>query len=109
MPLSRISRRMPAMQADSLRPTWASNRFLAEPAKGMWRDVFLALSVAGGSRAGVLLDSTHLKAHHSAAGGKVSAGPTDRFAQSSVALAMPSFDHGAKCGSAFLGHRLLQL
>jgi len=36
----------------------------------VWRDVFEALAAAGGPPAEVLIDSTHVKAHRSAAGGK---------------------------------------
>jgi len=46
------------------------NRFVRWAAKGVWRAVFEALAAAGGPPAEVLLDSTHVKAHRCAAGGK---------------------------------------
>jgi transposase len=46
------------------------NRFVRWSAKGVWRDVFVTLAAAGGPPAEVLIDSTHMKAHRSAAGGK---------------------------------------
>ena len=46
------------------------NRNVRWAAKGIWRDVFEALAAAGGPPAEVLIDSTHVKAHRSAAGGK---------------------------------------
>ena len=46
------------------------NRFVRWAAAGVWVDVFQALTAAGGPAADLLLDSTHVKAHRSAAGGK---------------------------------------
>lgn len=46
------------------------NRFVRWAAKGVWQDVFVALAAAGGPPAEVLIDSTHMKAHRSAGGGK---------------------------------------
>ena len=46
------------------------NRNVRWAAKGVWRDVFETLAAAGGPPAEVLIDSTHVKAHRSAAGGK---------------------------------------
>ena len=46
------------------------NRFVRWRAKGVWQQAFVALASAGGPPAEVLLDSTHIKAHRSAAGGK---------------------------------------
>ena len=46
------------------------NRFARWAAKGAWQAVFEALAVAGGPPAEVLLDSTHVKAHRCATGGK---------------------------------------
>lgn len=46
------------------------NRFVRWAAKGVWLEVFHALSAAGGPPAEVLLDSSHAKAHRCAAGGK---------------------------------------
>jgi transposase len=46
------------------------NRFVRWAAKGVWAQVFHQLAAAGGPPAAVLIDSTHVKAHRSAAGGK---------------------------------------
>ena len=46
------------------------NRHVRWSAKGVWRKVFETLASAGGPPAEVLIDSTHIKAHRSAAGGK---------------------------------------
>lgn len=46
------------------------NRFVRWRAKGVWRQAFTALAAADGPPVEVLLDSTHIKAQRSAAGGK---------------------------------------
>ena len=46
------------------------NRFVRWAAKGVWADLFHALASAGGPPAQVLIDSSAVKAHRSAAGGK---------------------------------------
>lgn len=46
------------------------NRFVRWAEKGVWQEVFAALAAAGGPPSEVLIDSTHMKAHRSAAGGK---------------------------------------
>ena len=46
------------------------NRFVRWAAKGVWSDIFGSLASAGGPPAEVLLDSTAVKAHRCAAGGK---------------------------------------
>lgn len=46
------------------------NRFVRWAAKGVWLDVFHALAAAGGPPAEVLLDSSAVKAHRCASGGK---------------------------------------
>lgn len=46
------------------------NRFVRWTARGVWQAVFAALAAAGGPPAEVLLDSTHVKAHRCATGGK---------------------------------------
>jgi transposase len=46
------------------------NRFVRWAAKGIWVDVFHALASAGGPPAQVLIDSSAVKAHRCAAGGK---------------------------------------
>ena len=46
------------------------NRFVRWAAKGVWERVFHDLAAAGGPPTALMLDSTHIKAHRSAAGGK---------------------------------------
>ena len=46
------------------------NRFVRWAGKGVWVGVFEALAQAGGPPAQVLIDSSAVKAHRSAAGGK---------------------------------------
>lgn len=46
------------------------NRFVRWAAKGVWTDIFYALASAGGSPAEVLIDSSAVKAHRCASGGK---------------------------------------
>ena len=46
------------------------NRFVRWAAKGVWQDLFVTLAATGGLPAEVLIDSTHMKAHRSAGGGK---------------------------------------
>ena len=46
------------------------NRFVRWAAKGIWTDIFHALASAGGPPAEVLIDSTAVKAHRCASGGK---------------------------------------
>jgi transposase len=46
------------------------NRYVRWAAKGVWRDLFHALAGADGPPEQVLIDSSAVKAHRSAAGGK---------------------------------------
>jgi transposase len=46
------------------------NRFVRWAAKGVWLDIFQALAAAGGPPAEVLIDSSAVKAHRCASGGK---------------------------------------
>ena len=46
------------------------NRYVRWAAKGVWSDLFHALAQAGGPPAQVLIDSSAVKAHRSAGGGK---------------------------------------
>jgi len=68
-------------------PKTLYNRCVRWAAKGVWRTVFEALSAAGGPPAEVLIDSTHIKAHRSAAGGK--GGLTRRRSVAAGAAAIP--------------------
>ena len=64
------------------------NRHVRWGAKGVWRKVFETLAAVGGPPAEVLIDSTHIKAHRSAAGGK--GGLTRRPSARREAAATPS-------------------
>lgn len=46
------------------------NRFVRWAAKAVWIDIFHALAAAGGPPAAILIDSSAVKAHRCAAGGK---------------------------------------
>ena len=46
------------------------NRFVRWAAKGVWTDIFHALACAGGPPAEVLIDSSAVRAHRCASGGK---------------------------------------
>ena len=64
------------------------NRFVRWAAKGLWQELFVILAAAGGPPAEVLIDSTHMKAHRSAAGGK--GGPSSRRSASAGAAGRAS-------------------
>jgi transposase len=63
------------------------NRFVRWAGKGVWAELFDALAAAGGPPAALLLDSTHVKAHRCATGGK--GGSPSRRSASAVADAPP--------------------
>jgi transposase len=65
------------------------NRFVRWAAKGVWQDLFVTLAAAGGPPAEVLIDSTHMKAHRSAGGGK--GGRSSRRSASAAVAATASF------------------
>jgi transposase len=67
------------------------NRFVRWAAKGVWERVFQALAGAGGPAAELLLDSSTMKAHRCAAGGKGGSGR--RRSASAGADAPPSSTH----------------
>ena len=50
------------------------NRFVRWAEKGVWTDLFTALAEAGGPPAQVLIDSSAVRAHRSASGGKGGSG-----------------------------------
>ena len=62
-------------------------RFVRWAAKGVWIDIFHALAAAGGPPAEVLVDSSAVKAHRSASGGK--GGSTHRRSAAHAAGARP--------------------
>ena len=63
------------------------NRFVRWAAKGVWVDIFDILAAAGGPPAQVLIDSSAVKAHRCASGGK--GGRTIRRSAARVADAPP--------------------
>ena len=54
------------------------NRFVRWAAKGVWVDIFDILAAAGGPPAQILIDSSAVKAHRCASGGKGGAKSGDR-------------------------------
>ena len=69
-------------------PETLYNRNVRWAAKGIWREVFETLAVAGGPPAEVLIDSMHMKAQRSAASGK--GGRSTKRSGSAGADATPS-------------------
>jgi transposase len=61
------------------------NRFVRWTDKGIWQNIFQALASAGGPPAQVLIDSSAVKAHRCAAGGKGGNGPRRLVARVAVA------------------------
>lgn len=55
-------------------PTTIYNRFNRWAGRGVWQRIFAAVAAAGEVPAELSLDSTHVKAHRSAAGGKGGSG-----------------------------------
>jgi transposase len=51
-------------------PTTIYNRFVRWARRGIWEKMFLALAHRGRSAETQMIDSTHVKAHRSASGGK---------------------------------------
>jgi transposase len=51
-------------------PTTVYNRFVRWAERGIWERLFRALAARGRSDATQMIDSTHIKAHRSASGGK---------------------------------------
>jgi transposase len=62
------------------------NRFVRWAAKGVWLDIFQALATAGGPPAEVLIDSSAVKAHRCAAGGKGGSGTRQSDARAAAGL-----------------------
>ncbi|GEP01829.1 hypothetical protein GCM10007887_36810 [Methylobacterium haplocladii] len=65
-----MAERVPADCWVSLCPTTQANRFVRWAVKGVWVELFETLAQAGGPPSQVLIDSTAVKAHRCAAGGK---------------------------------------
>ncbi len=55
-------------------PTTVYNRYNRWSQRGLWQRLFVRLAASGGVPRELLLDSTHVKAHRSAAGGKGGSG-----------------------------------
>jgi transposase len=55
-------------------PTTVYNRYNRWSQRGLWQRLFERLAASGGVPRELLLDSTHVKAHRSAAGGKGGSG-----------------------------------
>jgi transposase len=51
-------------------PTTIYNRFVRWAERGVWENLFRALAARGRSSETQMIDSTHIKAHRSASGGK---------------------------------------
>jgi transposase len=65
------------------------NRFNRWSRQDVWTDIFYALTGSTGRIGTMSIDSTHIKAHRSAAGGK--GGPRRRLSASRAAAARPRF------------------
>jgi transposase len=63
------------------------NRFVRWAVRGIWENIFASLAASGGPPAEAMLDSTHIKVHRSAAGGK--GGPRNRRSVVLVAGGIP--------------------
>jgi transposase len=63
------------------------NRFVRWAVRGIWANIFATLAASGGPPAEAMLDSTHIKVHRSAAGGK--GGPGNRRSAVLVAGGIP--------------------
>jgi transposase len=60
-------------------PTTIYNRFVRWAERGIWENLFRELAGNGRSTDTQMIDSTHVKAHRSAAGGKRMARPVGRW------------------------------
>ena len=67
------------------------NRFRRWAAKEIWSNIFYALAATGGPPAALLIDSSAVRAHRCAAGGK--GGSTARRSDAHAAVAPPKFMH----------------
>ncbi len=67
------------------------NRFRRWAAKEIWSDIFYALANTGGPPAALLIDSSAVRAHRCAAGGK--GGSFARQSDAHAAVAPPKFTH----------------
>ena len=60
-------------------PTTVYNRFVRWARRGIWENLFRELAANGRSADTQMIDSTHVKAHRSAAGGKRMARPVGKW------------------------------
>ena len=65
-------------------PTTIYNRFTRWAERGVWERLFRAMADRGRSTDVQMIDSTHIKAHRSASGGKMHAGARANLGSSSV-------------------------
>jgi len=76
------------------------NRFVRWAERGVWENLFRALAEKGRSVQTQMIDSTHIKAHRSAAGGK--GGSKSRRLAAREEGATRRFMHSQMLGDAFL-------
>jgi len=80
-------------------PTTIYNRFVRWAKRGVWETLFRALAANGRSADLQMIDSTYVKAHRSAAGGK--GGSTSRLLAAREAGATRRFTHSQMLRDAF--------
>ena len=80
-------------------PTTIYNRFVRWARRGVWENLFRELAGGGRSANTQMIDSTHVKAHRSAAGGK--GGSKSRLLVAREAGATRSSMHSRMLGAAF--------
>ena len=80
-------------------PTTIYNRFVRWAERGVWERLFRELATRGRSRDIQMIDSTHVKAHRSAAGGK--GGSRDRRSAARAAGATRKSTHSQMLRAVF--------
>src|SRR5947207_5457691 len=80
-------------------PTTIYNRFVRWARRGIWESLFRELAENGGLTAMQMIDSTHVKAHRSAAGGK--GGSKSRLLAARAAGATRRFTHSQMLQGGF--------
>ena len=80
-------------------PTTIYNRFVRWARRGIWESLFRELAENGGVTAMQMIDSTHVKAHRSAAGGK--GGSKSRLLAARAAGATRRFTHSQMLKGGF--------
>ncbi len=80
-------------------PTTIYNRFVRWAKRGVWEKMFLALAKRGRSTEIQMIDSTHIKAHRSASGGK--GGSKNRRLDVRAAAATRRYMHSQMLKAAF--------